>query len=416
MSSQVSGTPHVDPCSAREGGEDRALWEFVPLSAYAVPVLSVGSAVARGVTAFRNFFRRPADRDETPVKEEADLHHPSPRRMSTLVRPLPWDDATRALSVALDDWPGTTEPGRACMVVGQPFAGHAELLTLFARLRGATLVPAPSMDQIFDTDSDWFAAWPRAGTPWVLPCLEACFLRHVRGLGLVRQLLSLVAEGGLGPGVLGCDSWSWAYLRRVAPVSCRELTLQAFDAQRLRCLFAAMVAPRAAGSVHFCNAANGRDIFSVPSEQKTPPEEFFQLAAYCRGNVALAAHTWRGRLRSEPDSDGAARDGEVSGASDGQTPEDRVWVTDMPPDPVLPTGDGEETRLALHAALIHGGMRQDLVAELLPWATWKSAALLHRLERAGLMRNEGNRWLVRESAYAAVRRLLRSHGYLVDDF
>lgn len=160
MSSQVFGTPHVDPCSAREGDEDRALWEFVPLSAYVVPVLSVGSAEARGVTAFRNFFRRPTDRAETPVKEEADLHHPSPRRMSSLVRPLPWDDATRALSVALDDWPGTAEPGPACMVVGQPFAGHAELLTLFARLRGAALVPAPSMDQIFDTDSDWFAAWP----------------------------------------------------------------------------------------------------------------------------------------------------------------------------------------------------------------------------------------------------------------
>ena len=72
------------------------------------------------------------------------------------------------------------------------------------------------------------------GTPWVFPCLERAYLRHPEGLTMVRRFLANAYAGNLGRGIIGCDSWAWAFLRHVwrgrVPVT---VTLQAFDETRL---------------------------------------------------------------------------------------------------------------------------------------------------------------------------------------
>jgi small conductance mechanosensitive channel len=47
------------------------------------------------------------------------------------------------------------------------------------------------------------------------------------------------ASGRLGKGIIGCDSWAWAYLQWVWPLAQPEaLTMQAFDGEKLTRLFA----------------------------------------------------------------------------------------------------------------------------------------------------------------------------------
>lgn len=416
MQRQVSRPERIDSKFASEANTEGTLWEFVSPAVYAVPALPVRSAVAQRVAMVRNFLRHSSRRPEIPVKREADLNTLSPILQSRFVRALPWEEASQGLALALGDWPSSSCEGDARLVIGQPFSGHAEFLTIFASQHHAVRIPSPSEEQIFTNDSRWFSSWPSLGLPWVLPRLERCFLRHARGLDLVRTFLNLVADGKLGPGIFGCASWSWAYLRRVAPVPCAGLTLQAFDAERLQRLFLNLAALKSSNSVHFCNAITGRDILVAPAKQEPPREEFFQLAAYCRGNVSTAAYYWRERLRSEPDPEAFAQEnGEERRPS---IPEDvtRIWVADMPEEPVLPTECEEEMRLIMHASLVHDGLPTEFLEELLPWPIWKSEAFLQRMRQLGLLHCPEKRWVVREGAYAAVRRMLRSHGYLVDDF
>jgi hypothetical protein len=68
----------------------------------------------------------------------------------------------------------------------------------------------------------------------MLPELQRCFLRRPDGLALVRRLFHRMQAGELGPGIIGTDSWSWAFLARAA---CTRpsvtLAIKAFDYQRL---------------------------------------------------------------------------------------------------------------------------------------------------------------------------------------
>jgi hypothetical protein len=48
-----------------------------------------------------------------------------------------------------------------------------------------------------------------------LPNLEKCYLRHPSGLNTVRHFFTELRSGGLGRGIIGCDSWAWFYLKHV---------------------------------------------------------------------------------------------------------------------------------------------------------------------------------------------------------
>ncbi|WP_299310510.1 hypothetical protein [uncultured Halomonas sp.] len=72
------------------------------------------------------------------------------------------------------------------------------------------------------------------------PRLERCFLRHAEGLAGVRRLVEQALAGRLGPGIIGCDSWAWAYLQHtLALPEGQAFTLQPFDGADLDRYFAA---------------------------------------------------------------------------------------------------------------------------------------------------------------------------------
>jgi hypothetical protein len=393
------------------------LWEFVHPDEYDVPKAHMQETAVGTWRSIRQIFRR-KDVSSTPFKNEDELRAMSRLRLAHLAPPLPWEDAAVALDLALGDWMDEESSGESVrFFIGQPFAGHAEILSHAGRKHHAAVIPPPSPEQILSDDEGWLHDWPSSGKFWILPNLEHCYLRHARGLDLVRRLLSLSADGRLGKGMIGCGSWAWACLRRIIPMPPGDaVTLQAFDADRLHHLLYGLMNSRSSKQIRCYNADNGEEIPEAPPEGGQQRKEFVELAAHCRGNAALAAAYWRKRLRFRPYEENAPDSTSAEEAAGEPLADEAVWVSGMPTDPDLPSENTEELLLLLHAMLLHGGLPEHLAATLLPFSETRCRILLSRLHQAGLARLAHGRWQVREAAYASVRRSLSGRDYLTDSF
>lgn len=394
---------------------DSGLWRFVPVAGYGVPGLPVAGTLRRDVALLGRFFGRRGE-DLEPVKREGDLRRLDEERLSHLLRGPDWGQVAAALDLALGEWPSVGEPG-VRFLVGQPYAGHGEIVRAWGDRRGATGVVAPTPEEVLAGAGGWLEQVRSIEGPWVLPNLEHCYLRHARGLGLVRALLEGAESGRLGCGLIACGSWAWAYLQQVWPVVRSDaLTVAAFDGAGLTRLFSALTASPTGQPVCYRNARTGAAILTIPGGDGEARPELVQLAAQCRGNFGIALHGWRARLRTEPEREGNASGGESEAASGGRPAERVVWVTPDLLDPPIPLGKEEDPLLLLHALLLHGGLPESLLPEVLPLPRAETMAVLLRLRNAGLARLRGGRWMVPESAYAGVRELLRGRDYLVDPF
>lgn len=392
------------------------LWEFVPVAGYEVPRVPARSALANAWSSARRTFLGAGEEAKAPVKDEAQLRALQEVRLEHLVPALDWRAAAAALDKQLETWVRT--PDRPVkFVIGQPHGGHAAILRQWGAMRGAAIIEAPDRGEILAGEARMPDGRPVSGRPWVLPNLEHFYLRHARGLSLVREVLEASESGRLGPGVIGCESWAWAYLQYVWAVPRPDaLTLQAFDGPRLAQLLASGVTSPARQRIRFRNARTGNDILSVPVAVEGVGAEIAQLAAHCRGNAGTAIRYWRERLRAEPERDeaGPGEDGSEKGAVDEG--EESIWVSAGMQEPAAFAELDEEIALVLHALLLHGGLPPALLPELLPLSHHQCMAILLRLRNAGLAQCRDERWSVEALAYATVRELLRSRDYLVDGF
>ncbi|OPL13404.1 MAG: hypothetical protein AVO38_13540 [delta proteobacterium ML8_D] len=395
-----------------------SLWEFVPLADYHIPSLPARSAAATSWTSLKRIFRRVNEESRAAVKEEAKLRLFTQARLKYLVQPLNLTEAARALDSSLNEWMMAFTPDRSVkLVIGQPHGSHAEIVRQWGLRYRATPITPPTYKQIFTRDLHWFDSWPESDLPWVLPNLERCYLRHTSGLTLLRELFERSENGRLGRGLIGCDSWGWAYLQRVWPVPRPDaLTLQAFDGQRLARLLTHLVVLRSNRRICFRNAKTGNDILTIPATNSAVPEEIVELAAHSRGNVGIAILYWRNSLRTEPDMEETNSDADKRMSEQGETEEERVWVSAKLSEPVLPIEADEDTALVLHALLLHGGMPASLLPELLPLSQYRCMAILLRLRNAGVVEWGQGCWWVAGLAYENVRSFLRGHDYLADGF
>ena len=387
------------------------LWEFVPLGDYQPPSMPASSALKDAWNALKRVFRNMETDIAEPAREEARLRSLPQVRLEHLVTPIDHDEPASALDVALGDWlEEAGKPTRAVrFVVGQPHGGNAETLRRWAARHDAPVIAPPSYAQILDGNTAWFDAWPE-NEPWVLPDLAHCYLRHARGLDLVRTLLERAESGGLGRGLIGCDSWGWAYLQRVWPVPRPDaLTLQALDGPRLARLLTHQIEPGGRQRIHFRNAANGQDILTIPSTGDSGAEvtsctELAQLAAHARGNVGVALAYWCESLREQPESEDV----------ESEPAEENIWVSARIGEPSLPIESDEDIALILHALLLHDGLPASLLPELLPLPHHHCMALLLRLRNAGLVECGEDQWKVSATGYTPVRGLLQRRDYLTD--
>lgn len=395
--------------------DERPLWQFDLLGNYQAPGLPTYGAIANAWHSVRQAFRPSDNPAHRGVEQQPDLHALSPRQVDQFL-PMPGaKPLAAALQLTLASWldhPAPDSPAR--FVIGQPGTGNDRILEALADNCGATVVAPPTSRQILAADTAWLDDWP-VDRLWVLPNLEACFLRHTRGISPVRHFLDRLISGHLGRGIIGCDSWAWAYVQMLWPVTLPALTLQAFDAGRLYRLLEQLI-PSGDQPLHLHQASNDKRLLTVAVEQNENPAdnpELINQAAQSRGNPFQALLQWRARVRGAPEPAGEDLKSTPPRGGHGTV----LWLADAPEEPVIPTASREEHLLMLHTLLLHGGVETDLLEALLPFSDIRCRALLGQAHRSGLVSPAGDgKWRVTDEAYRVVCQHLRGHQYLIDHF
>jgi hypothetical protein len=395
------------------------LWQYVPLTDYQPPPVTMEHTVRTGLSAFWQRFRSEEPPAETPLKTEEELQSISGELLERIIpAPDSWP-AALALDEALAEWLDSTEPhAPVIFVIDPPHGFNRDILPAWASLRAWQIVPPPTLTQVLDGETDWIRDGLSDSAPWVLPELERCYLRHAHGLTLVRGLLDQVCSGALGRGVIGCDSWAWAFLRRVWPgVFPPALILQSFDEQRLARWLQSLANASGLSNPLFRQADRGDYVLPPPdaAEGTAATSDFLkQLAAYSRGIPGIARAGWRASLRTVPDESIADADAAEKAADSATT----FWITPWRRfrKPAPATGLLREHGFVLHTLLLHNGLPAEWLPKLLPLFPHAGLATLFRLETAGLVeRQDDGLWRVAPLGYPAVRSFLKNEGYLTDD-
>ncbi len=398
------------------------LWQYVPIADYRIPAATVEGKVKTGLSALWQHLRpTPAQPQASPLKTEDELRLVPKAQIERIVPAPDWQPAAAALDDTLAGWLDTEQSARACIfVISPPHGGNGDILTAWAGNRRWRVVSPPSPEQILARDPAWLADWTRDPSPWVLPNLERCYLRHACGLDLARRLLDHACAGSLGHGVIGCDSWAWAFLRKAwngpePPL----LTLQSFDPQGLARWFQSFIAGSGMDHLVFRQADNGKYVLSPPAnavgDEPAETSDFLRiLAAHSRGIPGIAHAIWRANLRTAPDET-------LSEATTNAEQADRrstVWVEPWRQIRQTTPASGllREYAAPLHTLLLHAGLTGSVLNQLLPLATTSVEATLACLEAAGLVMQRESEWLISPAGYPAIRQFLREDGYLTDGF
>jgi len=299
------------------------------------------------------------------------------------------------------------------VVLGAPHSANAEILTRWGRDRGWRVIEPPGVEQILNRDTAWLEQFEGQSSPWVLPRLERCYLRHPRGLLLVQRLLERLSHGHGGHCVVGCDSWTWAYLAHVPPGTKgigRCLVAQAFDRHRLA-RWLQPDRPEGAEPIRVLEAGSDQPILDQSdaeeaSEADVEGSGFLKhLAAYSLGIPEVAQTIWMSVLRRV----GATRPEDTQLRHEFRLPAWRQLELPVPPK------DARDHAIVLHALLLHNGLAEDLLPRLLPLSDSEINLSLHRLGDARLVERVEQSWRISATGYPAVRKLLDDEGYLTDD-
>lgn len=403
--------------------QNQQLWDYVSLSDYAVPQTTMSRTIQGGIRGLWQRLRVASKKPEDPKKPESDLQH-IPHAVLENMAPNPdWQLAAGYLKDALDQKLGATPDEKpTLLVVGLPQSGNQEILTVLAGELKWPLITAPSAEQILSQDHHWLKQMEKNDTPWVVPALERCYLRHVHGLGLVRQLFEKINTGAMGNGIIGCDSWALAYLKHVLPGRLPDaLVAQAFGDYRLSRWLYQLASSRFQKPLLFRQTDNGKPVLPTEPEHAgsdtagTGPSAFIdQLSAHSRGIPGIALCLWRKALRMEPDKT-------MADTSLAQIPSDMkttIWVLPWNKlgHPSLPSPVSPESSILLHSLLLHNGLSQGVLAEILPFPPNVITRTALVLKDAGLIEENQGLWNVSPAGYPIVRQYLNGEGYLTDQF
>lgn len=421
----------------REGGEP-PLWQLVALADYARPERPTGEAVRTGLLGLFRRKKDSKDKDEPLVDEEGLL--PLPPDLLEAVAPWPdWRQVVPALDRGLGGFdeaggnaafhPIAAHPIAA--IVGAPYSGVREGLRCWAQQHGWPVIEAPAREHILGQDTSWREAnfsdpdrepdqAPDERPPILIPELEHCFLRHPRGLDFLRRLLDRLHRSSRRC-VVATNSWAWSYLNAavgIADAVAPPLTFQAFDAGRLARWFLSL--QTCAEPVTFCRAQDGSVLLAplsetgeeATSERGTGAELTRLLAGYSRGIAGVAWAVWRRSLCRVAAEDAADRLEEAAADISGPVVYVRPWSGIGLRS--LPSGTDLPDLLLLHALLIHGGLTEALLPEILPSIGGSVPGRLHKLGRRGIVEHHQGRWQVTPLGYPATREALASEGLLVD--
>lgn len=384
---------------------------FGPLSEYSVPAMPTRDTLQMFVTRMRKLLRRTPDQ---PMITDERLQLSSLEILDAAAAPPACGPLIDELQATLADWVEDTQASQYVQFVVMPPGDRNSVVAAWAERHGHHRVDAPSRHELISSK----VIEPPLLSPddgvLVIPALEDWFVRHRRGLRLIRALLAHIAQLDRKL-VVGCNSWAWQYLVRAVRANIafpEPITFQAFDAARLRAWFREISTDGNGQPIQFLDADTGDDILALEDDDKPHPR-LVSLAARSLGVPWIAWRLWRHSLRHRIENASDANSGDDAPKPTIERAENEdahtLWVT-SPEEFSLPARSTDDSLVVLHALLIHGVMQKNELALILPFAGCDN--VLMALVRGGLVeRDEEGRLACAPEAYPAIRSALTTAGF-----
>ena len=406
--------------------KNEPIWEYVPLEEYILPSDTVQRTVSTRISSFWGKLRRQKNKTEASNDKTTELKVLTKHQLHTAAPKHDWMDTAAALKLFLSEkLSGQYGEKRVIAIADAPFAGQSKALTALAEIDDWHLISAPSPDQILNADQEWLDSLGHTKSPWVLPNLEKCFLRHEKGLQLVRRLLADSVSGRLEKGVICCSSWAWSFLQKVSAETdvIPAFTPQALDAHRLQNWLPLITFKGGPpNNFRFMLPGEAGDLISTLAPTTHPHDDvshadsyFLHMAAFCRGIAGVAWSAWRSSLRKANPKADPAKDN----YKDDQNEADPATVIQVLPwnelkFPSVPSIDRPAGAFILHALLLHNGLPEGILSDLLPLQKDHITKTLLQLGSVGVVECQNSIWCVTPLGYPAVRSYLRGENYLTD--
>jgi len=409
------------------------LWEIVSLEQRSIPKPPATEAVRSGLLAIWDSLRKPSTPSDSELPQQ-ELQLLPGWLLDRVVSPPQWDKLAEALHEPLFAWMTQAQDGgrRLLAMAGPPGCGIPDALTYWGQKNHWSVAEPPTTPEILAGGQDWFQTWAQEDdTGLIIPQLERCYLRHHRGLNLLRRLVDwAIMSRRLC--ILGCDSWAWAYFRQALHITQAlpsPLSVEGFDARRLQRWFRRLaqgphvfrlsddgsaILPTENSAAEE-TAANGKGAHESEKHEveEVPPHQYLrQLAARARGIPGVARAIWRYSLRVQ-DELLSEKAQEAASEDQGHT----IWVRPWSQLelPKMPADCSESDMIVLHTLLLQAGLSSDTLSQLLPFSEEQTKQSLFRLRLADLVEPRDDEWRVTPLGYPVVRQYLDGAGYLLDD-
>lgn len=431
-STVINNTVTNNTVANSESSKDPNIWEFIPLSEYSAPTEPPTEQIRTGLMAFWGRLRRGAT-TLTPEQDSEEIQEEEENIQQDVEQLAAWPNwiapATDALDRALEQWRAAADDkAGARVLVAPPHSKIEAILERWAKRHAYRIIEPPTYVQMLRDPDEWLEQLPlESGARFVILALERCYLRHYNGLDLVRRLTQRIWEKGL-PCVLGCQSWAWAYLDfscRVGMLDPVPLTLAPLDAEKISRWIAATRPPQEAHifrrtdtgievyPIHAREEAKDQKSTDQNSNKKEYSSEFLvHIAAHAQGNPGIIWALWRKSLAITDRHEVNEKARTAAQADRDATAWVKKWETmELPAVPATLSDSGA---FALHAILLHGGLRFDEIEYLVPGVSLQLAQDLRALQQAQIVEICEERFYVTPLGYPTARAYLGEESFMVD--
>ncbi|MGD1861026.1 MAG: hypothetical protein ACFB0E_13770 [Leptolyngbyaceae cyanobacterium] len=235
----------------------------------------------------------------------------------------------------------------------------------------------------------------------VIPSLEPCFLRCIRGWQGIEYLQNRVVEDATHFWVLGCNHWAWAFLDKVCQISAYleptlllpELTGEALSQWLHPLLNREIECDDESLTVRIAADDDDDDLY------------WEALAKLANGSAAAAAQLWLRSLQLDANQ-----------LTDDQTvPIDAQTLDVVMAKPVLPSLSNLETldRYLLHTLLLHGQLTRSHLALSMGENERILRSRMQVLEREDIIQRGGQQLAVHPAHYPRLYSELSNNNFLI---
>jgi len=400
------------------------LWQFIPNSQFSRPSRPIEETVRLGVINFVQKFRSSRLKDVGFLNQQ--ILSAIPRtKLDRVIPAINWEEVALALDQYFREHFNQPQPTTTTLILCPPASDLSIVLNFWGKQHKWNLLPSPDYNEILDTPDSWFETLlPVLQEPFIIPHLEHWFLRHLRGLKLLRMLLDRVQTSPT-PCILGLDTWAWSYLKYAIQIDAfpqSTIILKAFDSNMLHSFFTELSHQNYKRQIFFRETTTGKLVLKSENSDIQPQkilkfdDNFLKnLAGYTHGNPLLAWNIWRNSLRTDPDEEFLSKeeDSDVILSDKRRTlwilPWEKVGV------PTVPDSLKLIDLIVLQTLLLHNGVVRDFLPNLLPFTVEEVNRTIAYLTKLGFIEAFDDRLRINRLVYPRIRDKLNGEGFLTDE-